>query len=153
MTRDGGINLEVAQGVKVSDSMPVTLYFPGQTKDNTVYYVPVTRLIQRQENGAVAAMKELIKGPQHGSELVSALAESTRVNSVKLKGDTAIADFGKELLQYSDERKLPRCSPCHRSVSDRKHRGQKVKITVEGNPMWEARVANCLTNRSFAPNG
>lgn len=133
MTRDGGINLEVAQGVKVSDSMPVTLYFLGQTKDNTVYYVPVTRLIQRQENGAVAAMKELIKGPQHGSELVSALVESTRVNSVKLKGDTAIADFGKELLQYSDEKKASQ-DALHAIVLSLTENtaAKKVKITVEG---------------------
>ncbi|MFD1426394.1 germination protein M [Kroppenstedtia sanguinis] len=133
MTRNGGINLEVAQGVEVSNSMPVTLYFLGQTKDNTVYYVPVTRMIQRQDHGAVAAMKELIKGPQHGSELVSALVESTQVNSVKMKGDTAIADFGKELLQYSDEKKASQ-DALHAIVLSLTENtaAKKVKITVEG---------------------
>src|SRR5690606_32360609 len=54
LTREMGINLELAQGVDASNSMPVTLYFLGQSKDNTVYYVPVTRMINRQEDVAKA---------------------------------------------------------------------------------------------------
>src|SRR5699024_11632934 len=78
-------------------------------------------------------MKELIKGPQHGSDLVSALAETTRVNSVKVKGDTAVADFGKELLQYSDEKKASRnaLNAIVLSLTENTT-AEKVKITVAG---------------------
>ncbi len=133
LTREMGINLELAQGVDASNSMPVTLYFLGQSKDNTVYYVPVTRMINRQEDVAKAAMKELIKGPQHGSDLVSALAETTRVNSVKVKGEIAVADFGKELLQYSDEKKASRnaLNAIVLSLTENTT-AEKVKITVDG---------------------
>lgn len=133
MTRNGGINLEMAQGVKVSKSMPVTLYFLGQAKDNTVYYVPVTRMITPRDNGAEAVLKELVKGPRQGSELVGALVETTRINSVKLKGDTAVADFGKELLQYSDEKKASRDALNTIVLSLTENTlAKKVKITVEG---------------------
>ncbi|PTX59350.1 germination protein M [Melghirimyces profundicolus] len=133
LTRLNGINLELAQGVNVGESMPVTLYFMGQTPDNTVYYVPITRMIHRQKNVAEAAMKELVKGPQHGSELVGALAETTQVNGVKIKGDTAVADFGKELLQYSDERKASRnaLNTIVLSLTENTS-AKKVQITVDG---------------------
>ncbi|MFC4078433.1 GerMN domain-containing protein [Salinithrix halophila] len=133
LTRARGINLELAQGINASNSMPVTVYFLGQTQDNTVYYVPVTRMINRAENTAEAALKELVKGPQHGSELVNALAETTRVNSVKVEGDTAVADFGKELLQYSDEKKASQDALTTIVLSLTENTAaKKVKITVDG---------------------
>lgn len=139
LTRSSGINVELAQGVNASSSMPVTLYFLGQSDDNEVYYVPVTRLISREKNAAEAALRELVKGPQHGSELVTALAESTQVNSVKMEGDTAIADFGKELLQYSDEQEASK-DALHTIVLSLTENtaAKKVKITVEGESDVEA---------------
>ncbi|PTM58220.1 GerMN domain-containing protein [Desmospora activa] len=133
LTRNGGINLELSQGVDASSSMPVTLYFLGQTENNDVYYVPVTRMIKRKGNTAEAALQELVKGPQHGSELVTALAETTRVNSVKVEGDTAVADFGKELLQYSDEQEASKDALQTIILSLTENTAaKKVKITVEG---------------------
>ncbi|SMO36586.1 GerMN domain-containing protein [Melghirimyces algeriensis] len=133
MTRNGGINLELAKGTQASHSMPVTLYFLGQTQDNTVYYVPVTRMINSQKNVAKAVINELAKGPEHGSPLVSALTEAIKVNSVKIKGDTATADFSKELLQYSDDKKASR-NALHAIVLSLTENtaAKKVKITVEG---------------------
>ncbi|MDR6226469.1 GerMN domain-containing protein [Desmospora profundinema] len=133
LNRNSGINLELSQGVNASSSMPVTLYFLGQTEDNKVYYVPVTRMINREKNMAEAALKELVKGPQHGSELVTALSESTRVNSVKIEGDTAVADFGKELLQYSDEQEASKDALNTIVLSLTENTDAKqVKITVDG---------------------
>ncbi|QKG84057.1 spore gernimation protein [Kroppenstedtia pulmonis] len=133
LTRDKGINLEVAQGVKASQSMPVTLYFLGQSEDNTIYYVPVTRMINRQKNVAEAALKELIKGPQQGSELSTALAETTEINGVKMDGKTAVADFGKQLLEYSDEGKASQdaINTIILSLTENTH-AKNVKITVDG---------------------
>lgn len=133
LNRKNGINLELSQGVNASSSMPVTLYFLGQSEDNEVYYVPVTRMVNREENMAEAALRELVKGPQHGSELVTALAETTRVNSVTIEGDTAVADFGKELLQYSDEQEASKDAINTIVLSLTENTAaKKVKITVEG---------------------
>jgi germination protein M len=64
LTRNRGINLEVVEGTELSQSMPVTVYFLGQTSNNDIYYVPVTRMVNRTDNVAEVAMQELIKGPQ-----------------------------------------------------------------------------------------
>jgi germination protein M len=104
LTRENlGINLEVAEGTEMSQSMPVTLYFLGQTPDNQVYYVPVTRMVNQTDNVAEATIKELIKGPQQDSDLSGALDTTTEVNKVQVKGDTVFADFGEQLLEYGEQ--------------------------------------------------
>src|SRR6185437_12641365 len=64
MTRKRGINLEVAQGVNPSQSMPVVLYFTWQAPDRQSYYVPITRMVNEADNVAQATMCELIRGPE-----------------------------------------------------------------------------------------
>jgi germination protein M len=133
LTRAQGINVEMAEGVNVSQSMPVTLYFLGQTPDNMVYYVPVTRMINRTDNVAQATLAELVKGPQNGSTLSSALSDSTQVHSATVKGDTVMADFGKELLQYSDQKLASKDAIETIVLSLTENTGaKKVKITIDG---------------------
>ncbi|WP_091839192.1 GerMN domain-containing protein [Marininema halotolerans] len=133
LTRAGGINVELAQGIDAAHSMPVTLYFLGQTPENDIYYVPVTRMINRSSNVAEATLKELVRGPLTGSDLVTALAETTKVNGVQVKGDTAIADFGKELLQYSDKHEASEDALKTIILSLTENSAvKKVKITVDG---------------------
>ncbi|MDN4592654.1 GerMN domain-containing protein [Polycladomyces subterraneus] len=133
LTRAQGINVEMAEGVNVSQSMPVTLYFLGQTPDNMVYYVPVTRMINRTNNVAQATLAELVKGPQNGSRLSSALAETTQVHAATVKGDTVMADFSKELLQYSDQKSASKDAIQTIVLSLTENTGaKKVKITVDG---------------------
>lgn len=59
-----GINIEMAPGVNYSQAAPVTLYFSAQTLDAEHYFVPVTRMINREESTVVAAITELGEGPQ-----------------------------------------------------------------------------------------
>jgi germination protein M len=133
LTRNRGINLELAEGVNISQSMPVTLYFLGQASDNTVYYVPVTRMINRTDDVAATVMRELILGPKHGSGLSGALAETLQVNKVQVKGDTVLADFGEQLLQYSNEKSASKDAVQTIVLSLTENTGaKKVKITVNG---------------------
>ncbi|SDW24091.1 germination protein M [Marininema mesophilum] len=133
LSRASGINVELAQGIDAAHSMPVTLYFLGQTPNNEIYYVPVTRMINRRSNVAEATLKELVKGPQTGSDLVTALGETTKVNGVKVQGDTAIADFGKQLLQYSDKHEASKDALKTIILSLTENSAvKKVKITVDG---------------------
>lgn len=133
LTRAQGINLELAEGVNVSQSMPVTLYFLAQTPDNMVYYVPVTRMINRTDNVAKATLMELVKGPQNGSRLSSALAETTQVHSAIVRGDTVMADFGEDLLQYSGQKTASKDAVETIVLSLTENTGaKKVKITVDG---------------------
>ncbi|GGE18179.1 spore germination protein GerM [Marinithermofilum abyssi] len=133
LTRNQGINLEIAQGVSVSQSIPVTLYFLGQSSDNTIYYVPVTRMINRKDDIAKATLQELVKGPQQGSTLSSALTQTLQVNSVKMKGDLAVADFGKQLLQFGEGKQASKDAINTIVLSLTENTAaKKVKITVDG---------------------
>jgi germination protein M len=104
LTRNRGINLEPAMGVNLTRSMPVTVYFLGQTPDHTVYYVPVTRMVDRNDNVAEAVLRELVKGPLQNSGLSGALVPSLEIRQAKVQGDVVLADFGEELLQYQDQK-------------------------------------------------
>ncbi len=133
LTRENGINLEVAEGVNLSQSMPVTLYFLGQTEENMVYFVPVTRVINRQENRAEATLKELIKGPKQNSGLLSAIDVNTEVRRVEEKGDLITADFGEQLLQYGSQQSASKDALQSIVLSLTEHNtASRVKITVKG---------------------
>lgn len=104
LTRNDGINIEVAKGVDITGSMPVTLYFMAQAEDQTVFYVPVTRIINRSDNVAKAVLQELAKGPEQESKLMGALDSTMEIHTVQLKGDTITADVGEQILQYSTQK-------------------------------------------------
>lgn len=105
LTRHRGINLEIAEGVDIHRSMPVTLYFLGQTPDNEIYYVPVTRMINRHPNVALKTVEELIKGPKYRSGLSGAFDHGTEINKVQVQGNWVVADLGEQLLEYSADHK------------------------------------------------
>ncbi|CAI6082232.1 GerMN domain-containing protein [Cohnella sp. JJ-181] len=88
LTRNIGINLERSPQVKASDSMAVTLYFSAKNEQGDGYFVPVTRLVERQSDRARAALGELIKGPQDTNSLNSVMLANTTVEDLALKSDT-----------------------------------------------------------------
>lgn len=105
MTRDNtAINIEVANGVQISDSMPVTLYFLGQSEDDT-YFVPVTRMVPRSDDVVKTAMEELVAGPLQSSNLQTEILDNLAVNDIQVEDDVVRADFGEQLLEYGQENK------------------------------------------------
>jgi germination protein M len=135
LTRGRGINVEVTEGTDLVRSMPVTLYFLGQTSDNTVYYVPVTRMVNRTDRLAETVLKELIKGPRQESGLSGALDTDTEVHRAEVNGDLVTADFGDGLLQYNGQRSASRdaLNAIVLSLTENTH-AKKVKITVNSKP-------------------
>ncbi|MBD1371822.1 GerMN domain-containing protein [Hazenella sp. IB182357] len=134
LTRNGGINLEIAEGVNLTKSMPVTLYFLGQTTDNNVYYVPVTRMVNRTDKVGETVLSELIKGPLHTSkDLVGVLDTSLQVNKVKQEKDVVVADFGEQLLQYDNQNAAAKDAMQMIVLSLTENlQASKVKVTVNG---------------------
>lgn len=133
LTRKSGINLELSEGVNIGQSMPVILYFLGQLPDNSVVYVPVTRMVNQKDDLAETVLNELVKGPKQGSGLSGALAATTKVNSIKVQGDTANADFGEQLLQQGSEQKAS--TDAIRTIVlslTENTAANKVNITVDG---------------------
>lgn len=107
LTRANGINLELASNVRVGDTTPVTLYFQGETADNASYFVPVTRLIPRTDNKAMATLEQFIKGPKQGTNLFSSILPTTKVLDVKMNKGVALVNFDDKLLSFNNGRANP----------------------------------------------
>ena len=93
LTRSVGINLEAADGVDYGQSVPVTLYFSSETPDGEMYYVPVTRLINRTDDVAKAAIDQLVLGPLEQSNLIGVMTPDVQVKSVTPQEDTVTVDL------------------------------------------------------------
>ncbi|MBO8172490.1 MAG: GerMN domain-containing protein [Bacillaceae bacterium] len=100
LSRENGINLELANNIDIGNTSKVTLYFLSETEDFT-YFVPVTRVIPKTDNMALATIEQLIKGPKQGSYLYSGILPSTRILSATVMDDRVVADFDETLLDYN----------------------------------------------------
>ncbi|WP_239615163.1 GerMN domain-containing protein [Cohnella mopanensis] len=88
LTRGLGINLQTTKDVQPSRSMGVTLYFSSRTADGEGYFVPVTRLIDRQPDVAKAALEQLILGPQNTKSLHAVLTSDMSIEKLSQLADT-----------------------------------------------------------------
>ncbi|MFB9279150.1 GerMN domain-containing protein [Cohnella cellulosilytica] len=88
LTRGLGINLEKIKDVQPTYAMGVTLYFASQTAEGEGYFVPVTRLVHRQEDAAKAALEQLIAGPQDTKSLQAVLEPDISVEKLVRMADT-----------------------------------------------------------------
>jgi germination protein M len=88
LTRGLGINVESGTGVQVNRSMAVTLYFSAQSAAGEGYFVPVTRLINRQQDAAKAALEQLILGPQNAIGLKPVLTSDMSIEQLNQMADT-----------------------------------------------------------------
>jgi len=103
LSRENGINLELADNAVPGQTSAVTLYFEGESPTgDLVYFVPVTRLIPRTDDLATAALEELIKGPAQGSGLVYSLLPSTTVEKIQIENGTAVASFDESIRGFDD---------------------------------------------------
>ncbi len=93
LTRDMGINLELANGANYMNSYPVTLYFSALTYYDEQYFVPVTRLINRSDSSVHAALEELIAGPANVKQLKSEIWPNIEVLSIDEKDGIVTVDL------------------------------------------------------------
>lgn len=96
LTRAIGINLDTTDVVDITNTKPVTVYYIGG-KEGAYYYVPVTRRVSNTEtDNVVAAVNELVKGPNEKSPLLSEF-----MPDVKLLGDPKVED-GTVTLNFNE---------------------------------------------------
>lgn len=104
LTRAVGINLEAADGVNnYSQTTPVTLYFSAVTPNDQMYYVPVTRLVNRSDNRAKAAIQQMISGPSDSRQLTAVMTPDVIVNSVTKKDDVVTIDLQDNSYQEGQQ--------------------------------------------------
>jgi germination protein M len=102
LSRENGINRELAENIHIGNTTPVTLFFQAQNDENLTYFVPVTRMIPRTDNLAMATVEQLIRGPKLGTDLFTSILPSTKVLNVKADNGMAVVDFDEQILSYSD---------------------------------------------------
>ncbi|MFC4600444.1 GerMN domain-containing protein [Cohnella hongkongensis] len=88
LTRGLGINLEKIKDIQPTYAMGVTLYFASQSAEGEGYFVPVTRLVHRQEDAAKAALEQLIAGPQDTKSLRAVMAPDMSIEKLVRMADT-----------------------------------------------------------------
>lgn len=106
LSRENGINIELANNIDIGKTSKVTLYFMSETEELD-YFVPVTRIIPKSADIAEATLAELIKGPKQGSGLFSALLPSTRVLEAKISESMIVANFDDSLLGFEPGKASP----------------------------------------------
>lgn len=89
LTRGIGINVEQAQGVNLSRSMGVTLYFAANSPAGEGYFVPITRLVERHPDRARIAIDELIKGPGDPKALQPVFLPGIAIDQLTLTANAA----------------------------------------------------------------
>ena len=131
LTRAMGINLELKPGASYNDSMPVTVYFSALSDDGEPYFVPVTRLVERQDDQAIAALRELIAGPALGAELAAVMTQDVEAEAVVVDGDTALVDLRDETYEEGQPLPAEMLQAVVLSVSENTG-ADKVQIRVNG---------------------
>jgi germination protein M len=135
LSRENGINLQVAPNINPAETTKVTLYYQGSNQaGNFSYLVPVTRLIGKTGDDLVkTTIAQLVAGPM-SKGLSPTLSAATKLLNGTMSGDTVTLDFDENLMKEgatTEQQKL--FNSIVLSVLESTH-AQKVKITVKGQP-------------------
>ncbi|XEC96483.1 GerMN domain-containing protein [Paenibacillus tarimensis] len=144
LTRHIGINLEAAKGIDIGRSMAVTLYFSAITPDELQYYVPVTRLINRQEDVAKRAMEQLIAGPMPMTPLVGVMTGDLEVKNVAVQDDLVTVDLYDESYKSGQQMPAEMLQSVILSITENTG-AEKVQIQLNG-----ATDVTDTNNRSYS---
>jgi germination protein M len=104
VSRKDGINIEVVDGTQIGNNSVVTVYFKAQSPSATnEYFVPISRIVPKSENIALATVNQLIAGPSLGSGLFTAdITPSTEVLEATIENQVAVVNFGEQFLQLAE---------------------------------------------------
>lgn len=130
LSREMGINLERASGVSLSNSMPVTLYFQSQTVANELYYVPVTRLVDRSEDKALTAVQHLIMGPLAATSLSPVFQSEVDVLDVTNQDGLIRVVFDERVLDANEQASVETMESIILSLTDSAN-ASEVQIMVD----------------------
>ena len=97
-SRAFGVNLEVAEGLDddFANTEQITLFYLLPSADS-VFYVPVTRVVPKTEDRVWAVVDELLKGPAWQDVLLTAIPRSITLDSVSVQGTKATLRLSGDL--------------------------------------------------------
>lgn len=108
LSRATGINLDMGDVVDITNTKPITVYFVGGDAGN-YYYVPVTRRVsEKVEDNITAAVKELVKGPDLTSNLLTDFVpDIALLDKPSVVDGKATLNFNENILGSFKEKKIP----------------------------------------------
>lgn len=131
LTRGMGINIEMPDAASIGQTTPVTVYFRNLMTDGTPYFVPVTRMVNRTDNKAQAALDQLLKGPGEDSELAAVMPMDVEILSMSQNSDMITVNLSSGIL--GEDKKAPAESLQSVILSLTDTTGiSKVQILVDG---------------------
>ena len=89
-------DIEAMKGTPIEAE--VTVYYTRSTETES-YLVPVKQEVPQGIDPIRGALELLVKGPTPESKLEPTIPQGTKLNSLELKGDLAIVDFSKEIIE------------------------------------------------------
>ena len=139
LTREKGINTELAEGAHPGRTTAVTVYYQGILDDKRSYFVPVTRLVPETDKIAEVVVQELIKGPKEGSQLISSLIRTTKLLGVEQKKDTLVVNLSDDILTFDSKKEANPEVLDSLVLSLTENTGVKqVQVLVEGKPLAQS---------------
>jgi germination protein M len=94
-TRQFGLNPETAAG-DFAAAQFVTLYFLHEVGDRT-FFVPVTRVVEKTGELLTVIAEELLRGPQQGETLFTAIPNGLSVEEITAEGNRVVLRLSGEL--------------------------------------------------------
>lgn len=135
LTRKDGINVDTSGVVDITNTHPVTVYYPAENNADEVYYVPVTKRISNYENNDIKAIvKALAQGPKQSSNLLSAFNSDVQLLSdPKVEKGNVTLNFNEEIISSFESKQISEdvIDPLVLSLTELPDI-QKVSIEVNG---------------------
>jgi germination protein M len=136
LSRDEGINLQVAANVNPSNSSKITLYFEGSNQEGNFHYlVPVTRVISKIQPADIvtATLNELAAGPKVDGLQATVQPTAKLLSAPKVENGVASLNFNEGSLSAGAGKPVDKeaIESIVLSLSANAGVGQ-VKITVNG---------------------
>lgn len=128
-----GINVEIASGVDVTHSMPVTTYFTSVAPDGQGYLVPVTRVVTRNAAPLRTVMQELIAGPLNANLLAPVSTPDIVVEDVVVDGDVVSVMLRDPAFTEGERMPADFMKATVLTMTEGgSHADMKVRVTVNG---------------------
>lgn len=134
LSRAGGINIDMADVIDITNTKPVTVYYIGG-EEGAYYYVPVTRRVNNSvKDNIVAVVNELVKGPNSKSTLVSEFMPDVKLlEAPKVEGGKVTLNFNENIYSSFEEKEISQHLLNALVLSLTEQKGvESVAVTVKG---------------------
>ncbi|SER75526.1 germination protein M [Gracilibacillus ureilyticus] len=107
-SRENGINVHQSEGIDLMESEATTLYFPMQSADESIYYVPITQHIENNTDSEYESIVQaLLSGPSFDLPLQNYINTGSQLAAAPIIQDGILSlTFNENILSNSEKSML-----------------------------------------------